>query len=514
MIQKNNLFINRLTYGVSSKETSINVLDLSAWLDNQLHPNPSEDAELLKRLKNIKLRIKYTDPKNGPEIDEMRSLRWLDSPIDGLWKLNDPASLASNQEKVRPRLEVTAAALLRAVYSQWQLQEVICDFWHNHFNVNAADHNVSISLPVYDREVIRRHCFGNFKEMLESVATSPAMLWYLNNRSSKAGAPNENFAREFFELHTLGRDAYLNGYYNHWQDVPGAKEGKPKGYIDQDVYEAARAFTGWTVEDGSGLGGGQNLPRTGKFTYVESWHDNYQKRILAVDIDPYQPSMADGRKVINLAALHSATAQFLCKKLCIRLVSDNPSNALINSASKVWQDNQEQSDQIARVIKHIVLSNEFGQSSNNKLKRPLELVASYLRATGIEFTPTEGLFYEMENAGQRLFTWPTPTGHPDQSDQWAGPNNMRRRWTLIAGLTDNWWATGNFNPFELWGEKKVIIDDFVTTWLKRLYGEAPKELSDYLVNMSKLQSGAQFNNPSLAKHIVAWAAMAPQYQLR
>ena len=91
MFQKNNLFLNRLTYGVSSKETSINVLDLSAWLDNQLHPNPSEDAELLKRLKNIKLRIKYTDPKNGPKIDEMRSLTWLDSPLENLWKLNNPA---------------------------------------------------------------------------------------------------------------------------------------------------------------------------------------------------------------------------------------------------------------------------------------------------------------------------------------------------------------------------------------------------------------------------------------
>ena len=157
-------------------------------------------------------------------------------------------------ERRRPREEVTAATILRAVHSRWQLREVMVAFWHDHFNVDAfsAD-EVSVALPTYDRDVIRRHAFGNFRDFLEAVATSTAMLYYLSNRSSRAGAANENYGRELFELHTLGRDAYLNDRYDRWRSVPGALKGAPVGYIDEDVYEAARAFTGWTVEDGSAL---------------------------------------------------------------------------------------------------------------------------------------------------------------------------------------------------------------------------------------------------------------------
>ena len=140
------------------------------------------------------------------------------------------------------------------------------------------------------------------------------MLVYLNNRSSRAGSANENYARELLELHTLGRGAYLNTLYDRWRDVPGATEGRPQGYIDQDVYEAARAFTGWTIADGTGLGGGMALPATGAFTYVEAWHDGYQKRVLGHEFDPFQAPMADGRKVLDLVADHPATAWNVCTR--------------------------------------------------------------------------------------------------------------------------------------------------------------------------------------------------------
>jgi len=506
--------LNRLTFGRSFASTGTDSASLGDWLEFQLHPDHDNDAEYLHRLKTLHLPIKYAESKDWPAVEELRPLQWVNSAIDELWKLNNPNKPVAPQEKNRPRTEISAVTLLRAVYSRWQLQEIMCDFWHNHFNVNAADQNVGMALPVYDRDVIRRHCFGNFKAMLEAVATSPAMLWYLNNRSSRAGAPNENYAREFFEMHTLGRDAYLNGFYNHWKDVPGATEGKPKGYIDQDVYEAARAFTGWSVEDGSNLGGGQLLPRSGRFTYVESWHDNYQKRILGNDVDPYQPAMADGRKVISLAAAHPATAHFLAKKLCIRLVSDTPPESLVTSAAKVWVDAQNKPDQIAQVIRHIVLSKEFGLSRDAKMKRPLELVASYLRATGIEFTPSEGLVSEMGNAGQSLFSWPTPTGLPDQSSQWLGPNAMRRRWTLVAGLTDNWWGTGAFDALAPLGGDKVTASEFTKYWLARLYESPASHLMPTLLNTAKLSPDSPMNNPGLARHLVAWAAMAPEFQLR
>lgn len=290
--------------------------------------------------------------------------------------------------------------------------------------------------------------------------------------------------------------------------------GKAAGYIDQDVYEAARAFTGWGVEDGSGLGGGQTLPRTGRFTFVESWHDNYQKRVLATEFDPYQPALADGKKVLDLAAFHPATARFICKKICTRLVADTPPESLISSSTQIWIKTRDKPDQIARVVAHIALSKEFSQIRSAKVKRPLELVASYLRATGIEFSPTEGLIGEMDAAGQRMFGWPTPTGHPDVSEHWLGVNAMRRRWTLIAGLTDNWWGTGQFDAMAPFDTKGLGGEKLVTYWVERLYGIASPILVTSLMKAMGLASANAINNPQLARHVVAWAAMAPEYQLR
>lgn len=489
-------------------------LGLPGWVKEQLHPEESRDGALAARMADFRLRIRYGESKESPATDEMRPFQWLEAPVEKLWSLMEHGRAVNHQEKVRPRLETTAATLLRAAGSRWQLREVLCDFWHNHFNVNAFDYPVGAALPVFDREVIRRHCLGNFREMLEAVAQSPAMLWYLNNRSSRTGAPNENYARELFELHTLGRDAYLNGLYNRWRDVPGAVDGHPAGYIDQDVYEAARAFTGWGMEDGAGLGGGQSLPRTGRFSYVESWHDNYQKRVLGTEFDPYQPALADGRKVLDLAAFHPATARFLSKKLCMRLVADVPPGSLVASSARVWTESRDRPDQIARVVSHIALSEEFSRTRGAKLKRPLELAAGFLRVTGMEFSPTEGLIGELDGAGQRLFGWPTPTGHPDTADHWSGTNAMRRRWTLVAGLAENWWGTGTFDALAPFGGKPARADLFLAHWLMRLYGEPPPALAPALLAAAGLAPGGKVANPGQARRLVAWAAMAPDFQAR
>jgi uncharacterized protein (DUF1800 family) len=507
--------LSRLAFGPDETSAAdIARMGLRGWVDEQVHPSEAADAACAKRIAALKLRIRYEQAKDWPAIDEQRGLQWLDAPIEHLSVLADPAKPVANQEKARPRLEVTAATLTRAVYSRWQLREVMCDFWDNHFSVNAFDQSTGIALPVYDRDVIRRHCFGNFRELLESVAKSTAMLWYLNNRSSRAGAPNENYARELFELHTLGRDAYLNGLYNRWRDVPGASTGKPSGYIDQDVYEAARAFTGWGLEDGSGMGGGLMMPRSGRFTYVESWHDNYQKRVLATEFDPYQPALADGRKVLDLAAFHPATARFLAKKLCMRLLADKPPESLLATTAQAWTDSRDKPDQIARVVSHIALSPEFTQVRGAKVKRPLELVAGFARATGLDFAPSEGLVNEMDAAGQRMFGWPTPTGHPDTSDRWLGANAMRRRWTLIAGLTENWWGTGAFDALTPLGGKQVDAAKFVAYWNGHLYADPPAHLAPALMNAAGLAPGHAIDNPGVARRLVAWAAMAPEYQLR
>ena len=406
------LALNRLAFG----PTELALEDMrksgtEAWFAQQLKPEAGDDCA--DRIKATKLHLKYSSKTPEAEVDEDRSLGVIDQPIEEHWKLLDKS--VANQERMFLRTAVVGATLIRAVHSRWQLREVLVDFWHNHFNVNAAgDATVAVALPSYDREVIRAHALGNFREMLEAVAQSAAMQVYLNNRSSRGGAANENYARELFELHTLGRPAYLNALYNKWRDVPGALQGHPQGYIDQDVYEAARAFTGWTIEDGAGIGAGRRLPTTGKFTYVETFHDNYQKRLLATEFEPYQPPLADGRKVLDLVADHPATARYVCGKLCTRLVADTPDPALIAAAVKVWTEQQHKPDQVARVVEAIVRSDAFRGSASAKIKRPLELYASFARGAGIAVVPTLPLLGTLDGSGQRLFGWGPPRTRPSQ----------------------------------------------------------------------------------------------------
>jgi hypothetical protein len=170
---------------------------------------------------------------------------------------------------------------------------------------------------------------GNFRALLGEVARSPAMLYYLNNSDSIASPANENYARELLELHTLGAGNYLNDRYDDWKAVPGATEGLADGYLDLDVYEVARAFTGWSVGDGRWIAEGETAPRTGRFHYVARWHDPYQKRILGREFPPNRGPLQDGEEVLDILAAHPGTARFVCSKIARRLLSDDPPAALV-----------------------------------------------------------------------------------------------------------------------------------------------------------------------------------------
>src|SRR5258708_24716382 len=186
---------------------------------------------------------------------------------------------------------------------------------------------------------------------------------------------------------------------NWWGEVPGGSNGKPIGYIDEDVYEAARSFTGWTIADGSGIGKGDNLPNTGRFYYYDGWHDNYQKRVLGVEFDPNQPPLADGLKVLDLVAYHPATAKHVCLKLCKRFIADEPPPALVNGAVEVWTKNQKSPDQIKKTLYHILTSREIAHSWGKKIKRPFELMVSLLRSTSADFIPNPSLNGELKPMG-------------------------------------------------------------------------------------------------------------------
>ncbi len=513
--------LNRLGYGARAEEyTALEKNSVAAWLEEQLSA-PQEDEQPVKtRLEACKLRIKYDAVADKwPAMDEMRPLSALAKPIEELWRVFDPEKQTNGQERSRPRNEVIAATMLRAVYSRFQLQEVMAQFWHDHFHVNAfTDDHIAAALPIYDRDIIRKHCFGNFRTLLEATATSTCMQYYLSNHSSRAGAANENYARELFELHSFGRENYLNDNYNRWRDVPGALEGQPVGYIDQDVYEAARAFTGWTIADGAAIDNGRKLPATGGFYYVENWHDGYQKRVLAHEFDPFAQPMADGRQVLDLIAAHPATAEHMAKKLCLRLAGPNPPAALTARVTAAWKKTVNAPDQIAQLIKLIVQSPEFMQSRGAKVKRPLALLANYVRVMGFEFSPNEELFNHLSNAGQRLFGAPTPVGLPDDNALFLGSNAMRYRWALLLGLAQNQWGNGAPDPFATlaaWRVKAVQGTE-VTAELFRLLGGAAG--GNYIVSATAAAGLLPFAAPTAGDEkklamASAIAAMSPEFQV-
>lgn len=518
--------IERLTFGGTASETNdFSRLGFARWVRQQTQPG-REDSQLEQVLAKSVLRINYSASSATPPdflaVNENRPLQYLNQSTEQLWSLSDNKRKIHYEERMRPLREVTASKLLHARYSRWQLRELMVDFWQNHFSVHAGDAQIAVAMPEFDRG-LRQLAFGNFQELLTFVAKSTPMLIYLNNRSSRTGAPNENFARELFELHTLGRPNYLNELYSRWREVPGALDGSPKGYIDKDVYEAARAFTGWMVEDGKGLGSGVSLPSTGKFAYVESWHDPYQKRVLAREIEPFQAAMSDGSKVLDLLSNHPGTAHFICEKLCRRFVSDQPPQSLVNSASKVWSKNVRSPEQIALVLEHILISDEFqtGISSgkHKKLKRPLELAMSFLRKLDLDLAPSQGLVNQISNAGQRLYLWPTPDGHPDVSSYWLTSHAMRQRWFLPVGLLDNWWGTGFVSSDKLSAGLGGVLtqDRLLVSFAKRLLGEGGETQLGPVLKAQKLEatSGPMGQNQDEwtgPRRSLAYLAMSPQFQ--
>ncbi|MGA8149431.1 MAG: DUF1800 domain-containing protein [Terriglobales bacterium] len=331
--------------------------------------------------------------------------------------------------------ELVEGKLLRATYSQRQLQEVMADFWFNHFNVFINKGLGHFVLSSYERDVIRPHALGKFEDLLVATAQSPAMLSYLDNRLSvgpnsdvangigargndwkrraKTSGPvtqskgkrnglNENYSRELMELHTLG----VNG-----------------GYTQQDVTEVASVFTGWTV---------QQLQAGGAFTFNERMHEPGDKTVLGHRIRA--SGEREGREVLHLLAHNPSTAKFICGKLAVRFVSDNPPPALVDRMAQTFLKKE---GNIREVLQTMFKSPAFWTEDayRAKVKTPLEFVVSALRASGAEVNDALPVANQLGNMGMPLYGMQPPTGYPMKADAWVNSSALLERMNFALALS-------------------------------------------------------------------------------
>lgn len=420
--------LERLSYGATPEtQAEFQALGaddaarLQAWLDQQLDPDSIDDSACTARL-------------------AAGGYQTLNKPLAQLWADHIRGAQNSGLARRLPVVESEAQRLILATCSRRQLNERMVEFWHDHFNVFGWDFTIQAVFVHYDRDVIRPNALGNFRQMLEAVASSTAMLYYLDNRSSRGSDFNENYARELLELHTLGAAVYYPT--NDPNQVPIGPDGYKLGYSDWDVYEAARAFTGWTVADDHWQFPDQPQYDTGEFLYWAGWHDNAGKFFLGQFLLPNQPAMFDGRRVLDLLADHPATARHVCRKLIRRFVADDPPEALVESAAGVFRAHQQAPDQMARVLRHILLAPAAFDSNSGKLKRPFEQIVGALRKTGSEplpgnfsdWNPWGEFFTRMQQTGHGAYRWPAPDGYPDVVASWSSSSVLGQTWRLLSRL--------------------------------------------------------------------------------
>ncbi len=490
--------LTQLGYGYNPESYALlKKVGIKKYLQEQLNPNPKDDAAYQQAVDKAVLMIEYNKKKQ--KTKEERPLSLLRLSADAVWQHGQEKGHYA--ENMRAAQEVFIDKTLRARYSRWQLQELLADFWHNHFNVNVQqDERIALTFVSYDRDTIRGNMWGSFRQLLEFVAKSPAMLVYLNNDSSKASPANENYARELFELHTLGAEAYKNDLYDQWKDVPKDSNGQPLYYIDEDVYEAARAFTGWTISDGNDDEKGGKFENTGRFHYAEHWHDHYQKRVMGKEFAHHQPALKDGLDVLDIVAAHPATARHICKKLIQKLVSDTPPASLLEKAIKIWVENANRPNQIREVVATIIFSDEYEKTNSEKVKTPFELLISAWRGTNAKVSPNMNLYWILQNMGQLVFGFPLPTGTPDRGDYWLNTNAMLMRWNALAVLfTEDWHKLASLDTAIFIAKAQETAKGYSIRLFENVCGYSPEDktlqlLANYLAQGGSIEEELYFEN--------------------
>jgi uncharacterized protein (DUF1800 family) len=366
--------LSRVTFGARPGQVeAVKKMGVQAYLEQQLQPNIISDSAVEQRLGNY-VTLDMT-----------------------------PAELfGAGKQQREVILELDTATVMRAIYSERQLYEVMVNFWSEHFSIYHLKGQCRTLKTMDDRDVIRKHALGKFRDILGASAKSPAMLIYLDNAQSVRQHPNENYAREVMELHTLTTG----------------------NYTEDDVKEVARCFTGWTVQ-------GRNGQNPGEFIFRPRIHDDGAKKVLGQTI-PAGGGIEDGETVLDILAAHPATAQFIAAKLCRRFISDNPPPSIIQAATKAFTDS---SGDIPTVLRTIFASQEF-LNAPPKFKRPFEYLLSLFRAFDVDITvdPALGprrngglvILGLLRSMGHLPFNYITPDGYPDFA--WLWIDNMLPRW--------------------------------------------------------------------------------------
>jgi uncharacterized protein (DUF1800 family) len=318
------------------------------------------------------------------------------------------------------REELTRATLTRAVYSERQLYEVMVRFWSDHFNIDISKGECKWLKPADDRNVIRPHALGKFPELLAASARSQAMLTYLDGRENRVRKPedhpNENYARELLELHTLG--------------VHG-------GYTQQDVMEIARCLSGWRI--------GRGLFQVGKVQFEPGLHDNRTKIVLgeAIPVRTGRDGQKDFDDVLRIVAAHPSTGRHIAAKLCQRFIADEPPAAAIETVAREFTKTK---GDIRETLRALFGTDEFRSTRGNKFKQPLHFLASALRGTDAETDAARPLVNYLARMGHMPFEYPAPDGYPAHAEPWM--STLLWRWNFAAKL-----AQGRINGTKIQRER-------------------------------------------------------------
>jgi uncharacterized protein (DUF1800 family) len=432
--------LNRTGFGARPGDVErVRVMGLATYIDQQLHPERIADSALAARLtafetlgkSSRELADDYFEP--AQRARQQAKLQAGSNPsMTDETKMRTPEVMAAQRKARQVIEELSDQKILRAAFSDRQLEEVMVDFWFNHFNVFAGKGMTQIYLTGYERDTIRPHALGKFRDLLGATAKSPAMLFYLDNwQSADPGAQermtdvrrrraarfpfasdkaqgrsrrglNENYGRELMELHTLGVDG---------------------GYTQDDVVNVARAFTGWTIDQ----------PRQGGgFRFDPRLHDEGEKLVLGRRIKA-GGGQSDGEKVLDILAGSPSAARFISTKLARRFVSDAPPPALVDRAAKRFRETD---GDIREVVRTILTSHEFFAADvyRAKVKTPFEFVVSALRATGTDVVDAAPLAQAVRQLGMPLYLCQPPTGYADRAEAWVNTGALLNRMNFALQL--------------------------------------------------------------------------------